>query len=925
MILPAALGDFAAPCARISREAAAAGMGGKVMKLTSRLVSGAMVFAMAAPAPAWAGTGARTAPPAPRAGKSAVPAGKSVQQPAALSEAVVTGIRESMASALEIKRLADTIEDSIVASDIGKLPDATAIEALQRIPGIQIGRQLGEGGGTVTIGGSAVTSGYEIRGLPQAETTLNGREVFSAQGSRVLNLTDIPSALLAGIDVYKDPTADLLTGGIAGTVDLRTHKPFDFQGLKIEAGGEEQYGDLSGRFQPAFTGLVSDALHTGVGRVGGLLTLSYQDRAYREDNASNSAIATSIAAMPGRKVTYTNGVYNTMFIGDRRRIGVDGVLQWQPREDLRAYAEASSEDFDWRQNQYTFTTSGGTPVPGSMTLFPGTSDVQGITWANAAIGTVGAWRTVEDVNRQYALHATWTPAPWTVAADLSYTGATERLDNPAVKIGTTGILTQLSSIAGVTQSIVSGVDTSDLASYGGTTSDFQSYTYDTEQHFRGGETAGRLDVTYALPSGFITDLMAGVRIAGRMDAFNQWSNFGAITTVGIRGTSQWFGEVPLSPFYSATESVAVQPQFVVFNPDILHFNLAGVDRAYGVAPPLDSGSADYHVQEHDYAGYFRIDFGPRDWPIPLTGNVGLRLARHATDLSGELQSGQVHTPAAFATRETDALPSLNLTFRLLPDLQLRLGASRAVSYPDFSQIRPSISLLPAQGSASGGNPYLKPTKASQFDASLEWYFASGSALTGDVFYKKLTNFILQETEQDAFSIAGVTYNLTGASDGGSGSIKGLEIGYQQFYHELPGLLSGLGTQINYTYTSAAAPTAVAGQSTTLPGLSKNSCNVIGIYERGPVSLRLAYNWRSQFYTTIYNGANAQLAANPIYTKGYGWLDASLEYKVNGWLSLYAQGSNLLRTRITEFYGAQTLQQSQTIDDRRARLGLHARF
>ena len=347
--------------------------------------------------------------------------------------------------------------------------------------------------------------------------------------------TDIPSALLAGIDVYKDPTADQIEGGIAGSVDLRTHKPFDFQGLEMEGSAEEQYGDLIGQVKPAFTGLLSNTWDTGIGKVGGLLTLSYQDRSYREDNATNSAIATSTTAVPGQTVTYTNGVYNTMFVGDRKRTGVDGVLQWQPTDDFQAYAEASSEDFVWAQNQYTFTTSAGTPEAGSTTLFPGTSDVQAITWDDAGIGTVGAWRTVEDVDRQYSLHAKWNPAPWTVEGDISYTGATERLNNPAVKIGAVGTLTQLSSISGVTQSIVSGVDTSDLADYGGTDSNYQSYMYDTEQHFRGGETAGRLDVTYALPGGFITDLRAGARVSGRMDAFNQWSDFGAVTTGGHPG------------------------------------------------------------------------------------------------------------------------------------------------------------------------------------------------------------------------------------------------------------------------------------------------------------------------------------------------------------------------------------------------------
>ena len=886
------------------------------MKLTSRLVSGAVALAMAGAVPAWADTAAQSTPASP-AGNNSTSGG---QQSAELQEVVVTGIRQSMESALHIKQFADTIEDSIVATDIGKLPDVTAIEAIQRIPGIQISRQLGEGGGTVTIGGSAVMSGYEIRGLPQAETTLNGREVFSAQGSRVLDLADIPSALLAGVDVYKDPTADQIAGGIAGTVDLRTHKPFDFSGLELEGSAEEQYGDLIGQAKPAFTGLASDTWNTGFGKLGALLTLSYQDRSYREDSATNNAVATSTTAVPGATIVYPNGAYNTMFVGDRRRTGVDAVLQWQPADDFQAYAEASSEDFVWAQNQYTFTTSGNAKAIDSVSLFPGTNDVQSITWSNASTSTVGAWRTVEDVNRQFSLHAKWTPAPWIVEGDLSYTKATERLNNPAVGlVGVSPTLTQLNSISGVPQSIVGGFDMLSLSQYTG-----GSYTYDTEQHFRGGETAARLDVTYALPSGFVNSVQGGVRAADRKDSFHQWSDFGGIKSAAIQANPQWFNEVPLSPFFSATESNPVQPQYLVFNPDVLHFNLIGVDQTFGVAPPLDNGAQDYSFDERNYAGYMRVNFGT-DWAIPMTGNIGVRVERHEDFMTGALVTSGVAKPSNYSNGQTTPLPSLNLNFKLTHDLQLRLGASKVISYPDFSQVRPSISLLPAQGTATGGNPNLKPTKATQYDASLEWYFAQGSALTADVFYKKLTDFILQETAQNAFTVGGVTYNLTGAIDGGSGSIKGVEIGYQQFFHDLPGVLNGLGAEVNYTYIKAAAPTAVVGQSTTLPGLSKNSYNLVGIYEKGPVSFRLAYNWRSQFYTTIYNGSNAQLSANPIYTKGYGWLDASLEYDVNHWLSLYAQGSNLLRTRLTEFYGVQTLLQQQTIDDRQATLGFRVKF
>ncbi len=915
------------------------------MKLTSRLVSGAVALAMAGAVPAWA----KTAGPGPQAASSANPTAatennaKKTAQPAVLKEVVVSGIRASMESALNIKRFSDTIVDAIVASQIGKLPDVTAIDALQRIPGIQISRQLGEGGGTVNIGGSVIMSGYEIRGLPYAETTLNGREVFSAQGDRVLNLEDIPSALLAGIEVYKDPTASLIAGGLAGTVNLRTHKPFDFAGRELDLSAGETYGDMVGTAKPNFNVLGSDIWHTGIGKIGALLDVSYHDRAYREDGITNSAIATSTTAVPGKTINFTNGVYNTMFVGNRHRIGVDAVLQWQPTEDFQTYAEATSEDFTWAQNQYTFYTQGlagyqaglagvvNQIVPGSVTLFPGTNNVQSITFQNALDSTVGAWRTVEDVNRQFNLHAKWTPIPWTVTGDISYTKATERLNNPAVDVGAFGpqtptppTLTQINSLSGVTRSVVNGFNPLDLAYYGGENFSYQSYLYDTEQHFRGDETAGTLNVSYAFAHGFLSSIESGIRWADRKDTFNQWSTFANVVTSQVQANSQWFNPVPLSPFFSAASSVPVDPPYAVFDPNQLHFNSAAVYSAFGAPPPTDTGTADYHIDERTYAGFVQLNFSA-NIGIPMSGNIGVRLVRHEDFMSGEVGTAGVYTPANFSHGETDPLPSLNLLFKLTHDLQWRIAASKVIAYPDFSQIRPSISLLPAQGAASGGNPNLKPMTATQFDTSLEYYFARGSALTADLFYKRMSNFWLSETQQDAFTINGVNYNLTGAVDGGSATVKGAEFGYQQFFRNLPGWLSGLGIAANYTYIDASAPTAVAGQTTTLPGLSKDSYNLIGIYEKGPISFRVAYNWRSAFYSSLYAGANAQLAANPIYTASYGWLDASLEYNITHHIQVYVDGSNLLRTKLVSYYGVPTLPQGATIDDRQVMLGVNVKF
>jgi iron complex outermembrane recepter protein len=608
-------------------------------------------------------------------------------------------------------------------------------------------------------------------------------------------------------------------------------------------------------------------------------------------------------------------------------------LQWQPAEDLQTYAEVSSQELTSKQSQYTFMSAGNANVvPGSLQFFPGTTDASAVTYNNAQVGTVGAWRQVADLNRQYAVNAKWTPGPWTVLGDVSYTTGYESLINPAVLAGgVASTLAQSTGIGGLTTTSVTGIDLTNLNDFASTASNYYSYMYDTVQHFHGDEKAARLDGAYAFDSGFLSSLQLGIRFADRVAELDQASMFGALTTADLQSNPQWFGLAPFSPLMSAVRNNLIEPNYTAFNPQVLRYNVAGVINAYsavcptcGLAPLADTGAQDYNATEKNYTAYFRANFG-WDIGVPMDGNIGVRVVRHEDFLYGHQSSAGVISPDYFSNGETDPLPSLNLRFKLRDNLQLRLAASKAVTYPDFSQIAPIINLNAAQQLATGGNPELKPTKADQADGSLEYYFGPASSVTFDVFYKKLTDFILQETQQDAFSENGRGFNLTGAINGPSGTIRGTEIAYQQFLDFLPGLWSGIGYQLNYTYVDAQAPTAVAGATTTLPGLSKNNFNIIGIYEKGPVSFRAAYTWRSQFYTSIYAGNTAQLAANPIFTKQFGWLDASLNYELTHEWTVYAQGSNLLRTRLVNFYGSQTIPDSYTINDRQALLGVRFKF
>ena len=139
------------------------------------------------------------------------------------SDIIVTGVRASLAGAQSIKRNATQVVDSIVAEDIGKLPDNTVSDALQRVTGIQVSRGAGEVGTVL------------VRGLPDIETLINGRETFTGT-SRGVALQDIPAELVAGIDVYKTNLPEQIEGSVSGTIDIRLRRPFDFDGLQIAAG-----------------------------------------------------------------------------------------------------------------------------------------------------------------------------------------------------------------------------------------------------------------------------------------------------------------------------------------------------------------------------------------------------------------------------------------------------------------------------------------------------------------------------------------------------------------------------------------------------------------------------------------------------------------------------------------------------------------
>ena len=193
------------------------------------------------------------------------------QQVAGANVVVVTGQRKALDSAQAIKRDSDEIVDSIVADDIGKLPDRSITEVLQRVVGVTMDRTMSKGDPEhYSVEGSGVT----IRGLSYTRSELNGRDSFSANGGRALNFADVPPELMAGVDIYKNPSAEQIEGGIGGLVNLRTALPFDFKGAKGAVSVQESRSQLRGKNSPSLSGLVSNRWKTGFGEFGALLDLA---------------------------------------------------------------------------------------------------------------------------------------------------------------------------------------------------------------------------------------------------------------------------------------------------------------------------------------------------------------------------------------------------------------------------------------------------------------------------------------------------------------------------------------------------------------------------------------------------------------------------------------------------------------------------
>jgi iron complex outermembrane recepter protein len=888
-----------------------------------------------------------------------------------LEEIIVTGIRQSLERAAEIKRESSQVVDSIVAEDIGKFPDATTAAALQRVPGIQ-----------VTVGSNNEITGVLIRGLADILTTLDGRELFSTT-NRGFALQDLPAEALARVDVIKSSTANLIEGGIAGVTDLRLNKPFNFKERTFVATARANYPDNVDDVNPQFGLLATDRWQVGEGEIGALLNVSW----YRNDFdrpvsfvAERRSLIGAPHAVPGVLAPNTFGGLNDYGWYERPQANL--AIQWQATNNLEVYAdglyagyrsdfqsafiatpfffpETRLESLEVNEDQCFLarvTPTGFNPnaierARGQITpANPGggfTTDtlcnMESARFSNVRGLTSTQGRQQEVDNYLGGGGLKWDNGTTQLQFDLAFQKSKQDLEVVIVDIGkrlTVDIETNADQ-GGRVWHLDNPLGTEGgFFLRNGLNQNFQESTGELWQT--------RFDVRHNLDGafGFLESLEAGVRYADRSALFEH-AQLNRAAPGGDMVTS--LDGLPLPEDFlvraPGIDRINGGAPFLVPDPDYLRSD-AGRDvlrgiYGVGLGDPAYQPERRFDASEETYAAYVQLgyDFFVSD-KIKIDGLIGARPTRTERRIEGAgLVSGAL-VPQIGETTDTDVLPNASARIDFSNGLQARLSYSKTIRRPEFSLLNPGLSYVVATNpsvlnSGTAGNPDLKPQISDSFDATLEYYFGP-SMVAVALYYRDLADRVI--TSADAEVIDGITYSITRPRNVGAAELQGVELSGQTFFDFLPGLWSGFGAFGNYTYadTEVKGNDPLAGYP--LQGVSKDNFTVGLLYEKFGLSGRLVYTARSRYYDQDTTGLNIvrpieadrvnDLSYTPTalnYVRPGGRLDFSIGYEITENIRVDIGGSNILGNEYKSYFDRSYINRDYRNDDTIYTIGIRARL
>ncbi len=849
---------------------------------------------------------------------------------------IVTGIRGSIRASIDAKRNSDVVADVLSAEDIGKFPDKNVAEALQRVPGIVINREYGEGE-RVSLRGTAPNL---------TKTLVNGHAIATADwflleqlaATRSFNYLTLPAEIVGQLEVYKSPQADVEEGGIGGTINVKTRNPLDLDPFSVSASAQIVYSELRDSWDPQASGLVSwknEAETFGI-LIGG----NYQKRDIRRDGVE--VLGYQPVTVDGETAQVPSLIGSALFQQERERYGANIGIQFRPSDTLEInitglYSKFGADNFNqnylaWGSNALggggTLTDAvvrNGTVVSGRIdSIADGRAVVYDAIDRSAFAKTLsGDFDLVWKPSDQGTLHfkAGYTKADGDTESQPFYEGGAPG----GFTFDLTGETPQVSFI---------GIDPTDPSDLIFDFASLHQITNDDE------ETYVYLDYEHALDWGPLNAIKVGAKFTNhdRVTTFNA-TTFGGfflpLLAEGCGGpcdSTDFAG--PLTPdnfLENIAESGTLTRFWQVDRNKLQQIfnNLPASVRARIPNPPEN-----FSINEKAYGGYVMAKFGGEGW----RGNAGVRVIQTDQVSRGNLigvPSGPgtiddnafgIYLPVTVERSYTDVLPSVNISLDLDPTLVLRFAAGRTMARPDYTDIVPRISLNPGSLTAAGGNPLVDPYRANQFDVSLEWYPDRDTIFAAALYYKDVESYITDTITQEVFPVQTATpntsrctlvdagenlydclFDVNRRSNGPGGRNQGFELQASRT------LFGGFGVLANYTFSDAQIDGG--GQ---VAGNSKHAVNLTGFFENDLLSARLSYNYRSAFFITIDRAA-------PLNQEATESLDASASVNLTENIALTADAINLTNEKIVQFSGTPDRPRAVYDNGRQFYVGARFRF
>ena len=763
----------------------------------------------------------------------------------------VRGIRGSVVKSINAKRYANSIVDAVSSEDIGKFPDQNVAESLQRITGVSMSRNFGEGE-RISIRGTSEN---------QNRTLLNGQAVGSADwwvdssASRGFNYTMLPSEIVSGLEVYKSPEADIDEGSIGGTVIVKTRKPLDLDANKVAGSVIMQHSEVSGETDPQLAGLYS--WKNDEESIGALISVFRQERnlrrdgieawswTYRDETLEDGTVVENVYT-PG-------GGGSAMFTQDRVRTGFNLTLQYRPSDNMDVTFNALNSALEANNANQNFLW-----LPGY-----GDSKYQSLDIIDHA--KVGKFAQAGTLGL--------SPDGNNILDETKIRNSKLKTNSYDLKLVHDGEIWRSSYHIGVTEGS-GGTQTDRSVGWEGNAihtynaknieSIETSYAKDPAdgKHWNLGflrydsndaldkEYYGQTDFERAIDVAVFSKIKMGVKYR---DHKRENVRLRSQTRTDLNWNLADYSFAAPSDFLSGIGTSGTLKDYAMT--DLAKTRAAGDALSWQYDYLYDSNFA---ITEKILASYIKADIDADG----MRGNLGVRLVETKQTTGAYVGPADAKVWQEEDKSYFDILPSINLAVDIEEDMILRFSAARVMTRPDYAAMTNATTYNTETRVGTGGNSNIDPYRATQFDVGYEWYFSDAGIFSSALFYKDLQSTLGENTQTETFD--NVEIEISRPINGPAGTLKGIELGYQTE------LAEGFGIAANYTFVDGESKD-LEGNDILIPGISEHTFNFSTYYENETYSGRISYNYRTGYDTG---------RAWPGYQDAYGQIDASFNYNIN---------------------------------------------